>query len=454
VTRAPAPSSGRAIGVVPRFDYVRDVLPRAFGDYVLERALSQGGMGDVHLAVARDGGGRCVVKTIRVEFLEEDEFVGRFADEAKIMRRVDHPNIIRVFDAGRVRSEYYIAMEHVHGADLGDVLDRAYERGHRLAPAIGLYIASELLAGLAHVHGLDDEHGRPMGLVHRDVSPQNVLLGFDGRVKLIDFGLARSALLPARTLGGLPVGKYGYMSPEQARHEALDGRADVYAAGVTLFEVFTGARLVDEEERATLFERVLDPRHRPPSAEVPGLPSDIDAIVVRATQARADNRFPSAAAMRRAVEAARATQRAGAPELARLLRRLYRAEERTLPPAPRAARRPAHRTADRAPVAAPVRPVADDEEETVTLAEPPPRRTPDPPRVPPPPEPPSAAPSPAPRRSVPPSLPERPLDRRATDLETAPSLETAAPRRVAGLAFLVSILTFALTTLLLWMGRG
>jgi serine/threonine protein kinase len=310
------------------------VFPRVFGRYVLERALSRGGMGDVYLAVARGFEKRCVIKTIRADFAEEEEFVGRFADEAKIMVRIDHPNIVRVFDAGKVRSEYYIAMEHLHGADLGDVLDRTYERGHRLSVPLGLHIATQLLAGLSHAHALTDEQGRPMRLVHRDVSPQNVLVGFDGRVKLIDFGLARSELLPSRTLGELPIGKYGYMSPEQARHDPIDGRADVYAAGVMLFEVFTGNRLVDEEDKETLWRRVLHPQHRLPSFDVPRLPAGIDELVSRAVAADPGDRFPSAEAMRDFVETLRRSHPADEAALARQMRRLYAKSERELAPVP------------------------------------------------------------------------------------------------------------------------
>lgn len=310
------------------------MFPRVFGRYVLERALSRGGMGDVYLAIARGFEKRCVIKTIRADFAEEEEFVGRLTDEAKIMVRIDHPNIIRVFDAGKVRSEYYIAMEYLHGADLGDVLDRLFERGHRLPAPLGLYVASELLAGLEYAHGLTDELDRPMRLVHRDISPQNVLIGFDGRVKLIDFGLARSELLPSRTLGNLPVGKYGYMSPEQARHDPVDGRTDVYAAGIMLFEVFTGERLVDEEDKDTLWERVLNPQHRLPSSEVRGLPAGIDELVGRAVAADIEDRFSSAAAMRAFVENLRRELPADADGLARHLRRLYAQSERELPPLP------------------------------------------------------------------------------------------------------------------------
>jgi serine/threonine protein kinase len=157
-------------------------FPRAFGRYILEKNLSRGGMGEVFLAVVKGVGVRCVIKTIRGDLTGDKEFVGRFADEAKIMVRMNHPNIIRVFDCGKVGNDYYIAMEYVHGRDLGDVLDRAYERGEPLPKELGLLAARQLLAGLEYAHNLTDERGRPMRLVHRDISPQNVLIGFDGSI--------------------------------------------------------------------------------------------------------------------------------------------------------------------------------------------------------------------------------------------------------------------------------
>lgn len=291
IAMAKEPTKKRPTGdKKPRF-------PRPFGRYILEKSLSRGGMGEVYLAIVKQLQRRCVIKTIRGDLTGEEEFIGRFADEAKILVRAAHANIIRYFDAGKVADDYYIAMEHVHGRDLGDVLDRAYERGEPMPPDIGLYITHNLLEGLDYAHQMTDESGRPMGLVHRDISPQNVMIGFDGSIKLIDFGLARTDVLPSRTQGALAVGKYGYMSPEQARHEPLDGRADIYSAGVMLFEVFTGDRLVDERDQATLWQRVLHPKHRNPRAVLPSLSTDIDRLVMRAVAVKPRERFSSARAM-------------------------------------------------------------------------------------------------------------------------------------------------------------
>lgn len=297
-------------------------FPRSFGRYILEKSLSRGGMGEVFLTIAKAVWKRCVIKTIRGDLTGDEEFIGRFADEAKIMMRIQHENIIRVFDAGKVGSDYYIAMEYVHGRDLGDVLDRAYERGEPMPTQLGLYVADKLLDGLEYAHKLTDEQGRHMGVVHRDISPQNVLIGFDGSVKLIDFGLARTDLLPARTQGALAVGKYGYMSPEQARHEKIDGRADIYSTGVMLFEVFTGDRLVDEQDQATLWSRVLNPKHRRPSTVVQTLGKEIDELVMTAVAVKTEDRYRDAIQMRKMVQSLR-TKESNREDFIRYLRYLY-----------------------------------------------------------------------------------------------------------------------------------
>lgn len=308
-------------------------FPRSFGRYILEKSLSRGGMGEVFLALPKGVPARCVIKTIRSDLTGDKEFIGRFADEAKIMTRTVHGNIIRIFDCGKVGSEYYIAMEFIWGRDLGDVLDRAYERGEPMAKGIGLHICRSILGGLDYIHNATAKDGRPMNLVHRDISPQNVLIGFDGQIKLIDFGLARTELLPARTQGALAVGKYGYMSPEQARHEKIDGRADLYSLGVMLFEVFTGDRLVDEQDQATLWARVLNPKHRKPTNVVPDLPSEFDDLIMSAVAVRPEDRFKNALAMREFVDNMR-TPAARTKELTEYLRYLYPNADFNPPPIP------------------------------------------------------------------------------------------------------------------------
>ena len=279
-------------------------------------------MGEIFLAVPRGVKARCVIKTIRSDLTGEKEFVGRFADEAKIMMRIVHKNIIRIFDCGKVGKNYYIAMEYAYGRDLGNVLDRAYERAEPMPPGIGLFLTEKMLEGLHFIHNATAKDGRPMKLVHRDISPQNVLIGFDGSVKLIDFGLARTELLPGRTQGQLAVGKYGYMSPEQARHDKIDGRADIYSLGVMLFEVFTSDRLVDEQDQATLWSRVLNPKHRNPRSVLPKLPKEIDDLVMNAVAPKAERRFQSAESMLKFVRSMR-TKPVSKEEIKKYMRYLY-----------------------------------------------------------------------------------------------------------------------------------
>jgi serine/threonine protein kinase len=221
----------------------------------------------------------------------------------------------------------------VHGRDLGDVLDRAYERGEPMPTQLGLYVSSYVLKGLQYAHRLTDESGRHMGLVHRDISPQNILIGFDGSIKIIDFGLARTDLLPARTQGALAVGKYGYMSPEQARHENIDGRADIYSTGVMLFEVFTGDRLVDEQDQATLWQRVLNPKHRAPRTVVPSLSKEIDDLVMTAVSVKPEERFGDANKMLEFVDSLR-TEESNRETFCRYLRYLYPKIDFNAPPVP------------------------------------------------------------------------------------------------------------------------
>jgi serine/threonine protein kinase len=308
-------------------------FPRPFGRYILEKSLSRGGMGEIFLAIPRGVQARCVIKTIRSDLTGDKEFVGRFADEAKIMMRFVHDNIIRIFDCGKVGKSYYIAMEFSYGRDLGDVLDRAYERAEPMPTGLGLYLTQKMLMGLDYIHNARTKDGRPMRLVHRDISPQNILIGFDGSIKLIDFGLARTELLPGRTQGQLAVGKYGYMSPEQARHDKIDGRADIYSLGVMLFEVFTGDRLVDEQDQATLWSRVLSPEHRNPRSVLPKLSKEIDTLVMNAVAAKPDHRFESAQSMLDYVRRLRAKS-SNQDELKRYMKYLYPRVEPSAPALP------------------------------------------------------------------------------------------------------------------------
>ena len=265
-------------------------FPRAFGRYSLLAPLAEGGMGALYLGCQGERGLEklCVIKTVLPQ-LADAEYVARFRDEAKVVVRLSHGNLVPVFDAGTVRiadrDELYLAMEHVDGKDLRAVWNRCAQKGVAFPVDIAAYIARELARGLHHAHTTGD-----IGLVHRDVSPPNVLLSFAGEVKLTDFGLAASAIKKEKTAPGVIYGKVSYMSPEQARGEQLDGRTDLFAVGVILWELLTGRQLFPQAE-VNLIERVRAPVIDPPSRLTARVPQELDEIVVRALEPDRHSRF-------------------------------------------------------------------------------------------------------------------------------------------------------------------
>ena len=212
--------------------------PIVFGNYLLLQAFARGGMGEVYLAKSGAILGAekyCVVKKLRPELMKDREYVARFIDEARIVVQLSHANICQVFDVGRVADEYYLAMEYVSGRDVRSLLVRAVEQGLVLDEASILQLIAETLSALDYAHRRTTATGESLHLVHRDVSPQNVMVSFEGDVKLIDFGLASSRLKVERTQPNIVMGKMAYMAPEQARGDKINLRADVFAAGVILY---------------------------------------------------------------------------------------------------------------------------------------------------------------------------------------------------------------------------
>lgn len=232
------PAPHRSPGAAERPDF--------FGPYLLLRAFARGGMGEVYLARYRTSAGEerfGVLKKLRPELTRDTEYVRRFIDEARIVVQLNHPNICHVFDVGRVGDEYYLAMEYVSGRDVRTLQDRAREQ--RIIPSVPVvvHLLCEVLESLDYAHQrVHPLTGEPLNLIHRDVSPQNVMVSFDGDVKLIDFGLASSKLKMERTQPNVVMGKMAYMAPEQARGESIDARVDLFAAGVLGYELLAGER--------------------------------------------------------------------------------------------------------------------------------------------------------------------------------------------------------------------
>jgi serine/threonine protein kinase len=281
-----------------------DDTVKRLGRFQIIGRLATGGMAEVYLALSGELPGYrtlLVVKRILPHLASNRQFIGMFLDEARLAALLDHPNVVRIIEVGHDGEEYFLAMELVQGKPLSAVLRKAAREKRPPSPALSAYIIAQAASGLGYAHALTDGEGRPLGVVHRDVSPQNVLLSFEGAVKLIDFGVARAFGRVAHTSPGGLKGKIEYMSPEQASAEEVDHRADVFALGVVLWEVLTGRRLFRREtELATMRAILDDPIPRP--SEIADVPAELDAVVMRALRKRRDARFASAHEMAQALE--------------------------------------------------------------------------------------------------------------------------------------------------------
>ncbi len=274
--------------------------PRKFGKYHLLGPLAQGGMGALYLAVTGDRGLErlMVIKTV-LPHLADSEYVARFRDEAKVVVKLSHGNLIPVFDAGLVGGELFLAMDFVEGRDLRAVWNRCAKKQIAFPIDVAVYIAKELCRGLAYAHSFPD-----LNLVHRDVSPPNVLVSYTGEVKLTDFGLASSTLKLEKTAPGIIYGKVAYMSPEQARGEKLDGRSDMYAAAIVLWELLTGRQLFPpgKDQPQDLLTRAKNPEVMRPSKRAPRVPVELDEICVKALASKKEDRYTNCDEMRMALQ--------------------------------------------------------------------------------------------------------------------------------------------------------
>ena len=280
-------------------------MGETFGNYELLRRIATGGMAEVFLAKQRGIGGfeRLVcIKRILPHLAVQQDFVTMFMDEARIAASLVHPNIAQIYEVGRVDDAHYIAMEYVRGEDLRHVYNEEVARGRAMPAGPAAQIAMGAACGLDHAHRQTTIDGRPLEIVHRDVSPQNVLVTFDGHVKLVDFGVAKAVGKAAETKAGVLKGKYSYMSPEQAAGETVDARTDVFALGVTLYEVTTGQRLFRRDNEIETLHAVIACEVPPPSAVLPGYDPELEAVVVRALAREAAARFQSAGDLAQALE--------------------------------------------------------------------------------------------------------------------------------------------------------
>jgi eukaryotic-like serine/threonine-protein kinase len=281
--------------------HIQAQFPRKFGNYHLLAPLAQGGMGALYLAVKGDRGLErlLVIKTV-LPHLADEEYLARFRDEAKVVVKLSHGNLIPVFDAGQVGGELFLAMEFIEGRDLRAVWNRCAKKQVAFPIDVAVYIVKELCRGLAYAHSFRD-----LKLVHRDISPPNIIISFSGEVKLTDFGLASSTMKLEKTAPGIIYGKVAYMSPEQARGEELDGRSDLYAAAIVLWEMLTGRQLFPpgKDQPQDLIKRARNPRVPAPSSRAPRVPTELDEICLKALGARKEDRYATGDEFREAVTA-------------------------------------------------------------------------------------------------------------------------------------------------------
>ena len=239
------------------------------------------------------------LKRIRPEYNEEAEFVDMFIDEAKILVNLSHPNIVQVYDFGSVAGNYYISMEYVSGAQLSRLIRQLLQNNKRLPLATSLFIAKEIARGLGYAHSQTDPGGQPLGLVHRDVSPQNIMISWHGDVKILDFGVARAANKISSSNSGQLKGKFAYMSPEQASGHDIDHRTDLFAAGILLWEMIAAQRLFKSDSEIKTLKLVQACEVPPLSQVAAPVPEGLDEVVARALARNPEERYQSGADLER-----------------------------------------------------------------------------------------------------------------------------------------------------------
>ncbi len=280
---------------------------RVVGRYALHHEIAAGGMASVFLGKMSGPVGFSpivAIKSLHPQFAKDPEFVRMFLDEARLAGRIRHPNIVPVIDVHAEASDLFLVLEYVHGEALGRLVAASRKAGALPSPAIASAVLCDVLQGLHAAHEAKDERGEPLGIVHRDVSPQNVLVGVDGVARVLDFGVAKAAGRVTSTRDGQVKGKFAYMAPEQLRGEGVNRQADVYSAAVVLWEMLTGERLFRAENEGHTVERVLFGVIAPPSALRPELPGALDAVVMRALSRERSARFATAKEMAIALQAA------------------------------------------------------------------------------------------------------------------------------------------------------
>jgi serine/threonine protein kinase len=301
--------------------------PRFLGRYELVHPLGQGGMGEVFLAKISGAAGfekPCIVKTILPTLLKDRQFLDRFHHEAKVLVHLVHSSIAQVYDMGEADGTYFMALEYVAGVDLAYLLEQSRAQNVQVPVPVALFIGQRMAEGLGYAHRKAGPDGTPLGIVHRDVSPHNVMVSYEGEVKVIDFGLAKSAARSKYTLPATVMGKLGYMSPEQVRAEALDHRSDIYSSAVVVWEMLAGRSLIPHGTVGEMMAAMSQPVVPSLTEARPDVDAGLDAVVRRALEAKPDTRYARSDEWARALngELVRTGAAVGAEEVGQFVRAL------------------------------------------------------------------------------------------------------------------------------------
>ncbi len=281
----------------PRLRYRARVAAARFGDYEVLERIGEGGMCQVFRARREDLADDCALKVLKDDARKDPRICDLFLTEADLSLMLRHPNLVRTYDAGEIGGRAYIAMELLDGGTLDRLARRLADEGGRLPDDLALFVVRELLAGLEALHGAKAPSGRPLGVVHRDVTPHNVFLGRDGRVVLGDYGVVHIEAHGA-SVGGPAPGKLAYLAPEALGPDGVDQRADVYAVGVLLYELLLGGRPFDAPDDATTLDLITEARPTRPRRVRPDLPAGLEAVMESALHRRPAARPRSAGAFR------------------------------------------------------------------------------------------------------------------------------------------------------------
>jgi len=270
---------------------------RRIGRYAVFGELAAGGMATVYIGRLLGPVGfarRVAIKSLHSQFAKDADFLSMFLDEARLSGSVQHPNVVQILDVISTSAELHLVMEYIEGEPLSRLMRVLSAAGERVPVPVAVAIITGVLEGLHAAHEARSENGQPLHIVHRDVSPHNVLVGVDGVPRILDFGVAKAVGRMQTTRGDQLKGKLAYMAPEQLSREPLDRRADVYAAGIVLWELLTGERLFQAEDEISTFKRALERVAPAPSSLHPALPGSLDGVVCRALARKPDERFGSA----------------------------------------------------------------------------------------------------------------------------------------------------------------